>query len=105
MSGHEFKNRSENNILKLGINRVISARGKTIRVHCIDGAVLVTWPLRQEQVLCTGQTILISPEGKVCILALTETSLQIQQSPWSLLRILSRIDKVWKARWRQAKGY
>ncbi len=96
MNGNGIIRKPGKNTFSLKLNRLISAKGKNIRVYCLAGAVLVTWPLGHEQVLQGGQTVSIFPKGKVCILALMDTTLKIRQNRWSLLRVSPRFEKLWR---------
>lgn len=96
MNGNQDTRKSGKNFFSLKTNSIISAKGKNIRVHCYAGAVLVTWPPGHEQVVHGGQSVSIFPRGKVCILALMDTFLQVQKIRWNLLGFFSRFHKLWK---------
>jgi len=75
--------------IKLSENQLISIKGKNLKIDCLKGAVWVTAPQGFEQIIKKGQTISVSSRGKVCILAFSESYVQIHASGWLADRFLN----------------
>lgn len=58
--------------------QILTLRGGAIAIHCITGAIWVTWPKGEERVLQQGQQLKIKVAGKVCVQALTGSQVAVQ---------------------------
>jgi hypothetical protein len=72
----------EKSTMKLSENQVFSVRGKNVQISCLYGDLWITWPKRGETILKSGQTILVSTTGKICIAALSDAFFQMRKKSW-----------------------
>ncbi len=68
--------------IKLTENQLFSVIGKDIQIHCLYGALWITWPKRGERIFKGGETFRVSSRGKVCIVALSNAFFQMSKRKW-----------------------
>ena len=68
----------------LAQNHVIAIKGKAVRIECLQGYLWVTWPECHERVLKDGQAMCLNANGKICILALSPSRIQICETTQGL---------------------
>ena len=66
-------------------NEIVSIRNKHFSIKCLSGSLWITRPNGLEQILAAGQSVSGKSNGKVCIVALSDSKLLVKQKhiSWS----------------------
>lgn|GEM_PF-2646618 len=73
-----LKNSPSENI-HLKENKVTSIKRRYFSIRCLSGSLWITWPNGLEQFLTGGQIVSGKTRGKVCIMALSDATIQVKQ--------------------------
>lgn len=64
--------------VRLENGQLLSLQKGSVAIHCITGAVWVTWPKSKETVLQEGQQLILNTAGKVCVQALAGSQVDLR---------------------------
>ena len=73
--------------LQLAEDDLVCMKGcRLLRIKCGSGRIWITWPVRGEAILDSGQSVAVSTRGKICIWAFHASSVQVWEASKMALR-------------------
>lgn len=68
-------------VLRLAADDLVCMKGRgLLRIQCGSGRVWITWPIQGDVILDSGQSVVVSTRGKVCIWAFHTSSVQVWEA-------------------------
>jgi hypothetical protein len=102
MKSTDVREKEVTGLMSLADNRVLTVRGRGLRIECRQGLLWVTWPESQERVLIPGSSLPVASKGRICVQAMGDSVVAIERRRWwsGLAAWVSLVRGMFNAGWR-----